>query len=183
MGARAKAFFSVSAIGLIVFCFWLWRFMPTQGWAEIDFQAGKWNLVAAGWSTLLHAWPILIAGVILGLGLGVGLLGALFQGLLDVDQKSEIEHMQRLVKDAQEREKESLNRARRELEQEFAKARDLYDRAVDLQVQSETQIGHALRIKREAEAAQQQASQSVEQAQFRARNAICAAERIKRKLV
>ena len=157
--------------------------MPTQGWAEIDFQAGKWNLVAAGWSTLLHAWPILIAGVILGLGLGVGLLGALFQGLLDVDQKSEIEHMQRLVKDAQEREKESLNRARRELEQEFAKARDLYDRAEQMQEKSEYAIGQALALKRAAEAAQQKAEQDVEKAQFRVRNAICAAERIKHKSV
>ena len=183
MGARAKAFFSVAAIALALLCFWLWRFMPTQGWAEIDFQANKWSLVAAGWSTLLHAWPILAAGVMLGLGLGIGLLGMLFRSLLDADQKSEIEHLERLVRESREREQQSLVLARKELEQEFSKARDLYDRAVDLQVQSETQIGHALRIKREAEAAQQQASQSVERAQFRARNAICAAERIKRKLV
>jgi hypothetical protein len=135
MGARAKAFFSVSAIGLIVFCFWLWGFMPTQGWAEIDFQGGKWNLVAAGWSTLLHAWPILGAGVMLGLGLGIGLLGMLFRSLLDADQKSEIEHLERLVRESREREQQSLVLARKELEQEFSKARDLYDRAVDLQVQ------------------------------------------------
>ena len=38
MGARAKAFFSVAAIALALLCFWLWRFMPTQGWAEIDFR-------------------------------------------------------------------------------------------------------------------------------------------------
>ena len=183
MGARAKAFFSVSAIGLIVFCFWLWRFMPTQGWAEIDFQGGKWNLVAAGWSVLWHAWPILAAGVMLGVGVSIGLLGMLFKAFIDADQRSEIEHLERLVKESREREQESLVLARKELERDFQDARDLYDRAVQLQEQSETQIGQALRIKREAEAAQQQASQAVEQAQFRARNAICAAERIKRKLV
>lgn len=181
MGARAKAFFSVAAIGLLVLLFWLWNYLPTQGWAVIDFQAGKWSLVASGWATLLHAWPILAAGVMLGVGLGIGLLGVLFQGLLDADQKSELEHMQRLVKDAQEREKESLIRARQELEQEFAKARDLYDRAEQMQEQSEYAIGQALALKRAAEAAQQQAAQDVEQAQFRVRNAICAAERHKRK--
>ena len=181
MGARAKAFFSVAAIALALLCFWLWRFMPTQGWAEIDFQANKWSLVAAGWSTLLHAWPILAAGVMLGLGLGIGLLGMLFKGLIDADQKHEIEHMQRLVKDAQQREAESLALARKELENEFAKARDLYERAEQMQEQSEETIGKALAIKRAAEAAQQKASQDVEQAQFRARNAICAAERVKRK--
>ena len=119
----------------------------------------------------------------LGLGLGIGLLGMLFRSLLDADQKSEIEHLERLVKESREREQQSLVLARKELEQEFSKARDLYARAEEMQAQSETQIGHALRIKREAEAVQQQASQAVEQAQFRARNAICAAERIKRKLV
>ena len=181
MGARAKAFFSVAAIALAALGFWLWRFMPNQGWAEIDFQAGKWNLVAAGWSTLLHAWPILAAGVMLGLGLGIGLLGMLFRSLLDADQKSEIEQLERLIKESREREQQSLVLARKELERDFQDARDLYDRAVQLQEQSETQIGQALRIKREAEAAQQQASQAVEQAQFRARNAICAAERLKRK--
>ena len=181
MGARAKAFFSVSAIGLIVFCFWLWRFMPTQGWAEIDFQGGKWNLVAAGWSVLWHAWPILAAGVMLGVGVSIGLLGMLFKAFIDADQRSEIEHLERLVKESREREQESLVLARKELERDFQDARDLYDRAVKLQEQSETQIGQALRIKREAEAARQQAAQDVEQAQFRVRNAICAAERHKRK--
>ena len=36
MGARAKAFFSVAAIALALLCFWLWRFMPTQGWEHIN---------------------------------------------------------------------------------------------------------------------------------------------------
>lgn len=181
MGARAKAFFSVAAIGLLVLLFWLWNYMPTQGWAVIDVQAGKWTLVAFGWATALHAWPVLAVGVMVGLALGVGLLGMLLRSLLDADQKAEIEHMQRLVTDAQSREKQSLALARKELENEFAKARDLYDRAEQMQEQSEETIGKALAIKRAAEAAQQKASQDVEQAQFRARNAICAAERVKRK--
>ena len=181
MGARAKAFFSVSAIGLLVLLFWLWNYMPTQGWAVIDFQAGKWSLVASGWATLLHAWPILAAGVMLGVGVSIGLLGMLFKAFIDADQRSEIEHLERLVKESREREQESLVLARKELERDFQDARDLYDRAVQLQEQSETQIEQALRIKREAEAARQQAAQAIEQAQFRVRNAICAAERHKRK--
>ena len=132
---------------------------------------------------LWHAWPILAAGVMLGVGVSIGLLGMLFKAFIDADQRSEIEHLERLVKESREREQESLVLARKELERDFQDARDLYDRAVQLQEQSETQIEQALRIKREAEAARQQAAQDVEQAQFRARNAICAAERIKRKLV
>ena len=181
MGARAKAFFSVAAIGLLVLLFWLWNYLPTQGWAVLDAETERWGVIAIGWSVLWHAWPILAAGVMLGVGLGIGLLGMLFKGLIDADQKHEIEHMQRLVKDAQQREAESLALARKELENEFAKARDLYERAEQMQEQSEETIGKALAIKRAAEAAQQKASQDVEQAQFRARNAICAAERIKRK--
>nr|CRY95344.1 hypothetical protein [uncultured prokaryote] len=181
MGARAKAFFSVSAIGLIVLCFWLWRFMPTQGWAEIDFQAEKWTLVASGWSTLLHAWPILAAGVMLGLGLGIGLLGVLFNSFIDADQKSEIAHLERLVKESQEREQQSLVLAEKKLEQEFSKARDLYERAIILQEESETQVGKAFQMQKAAKAAQEAALQDVEQAQFRVRNAVAAAERIKRK--
>ena len=181
MGARAKAFFSVAAIALALLCFWLWRFMPTQGWAEIDFQANKWSLVAAGWSTLLYAWPILSAGVMLGLGLGIGLLGMLFRSLLDADQKSEIEQLERLVKESREREQQSLTLAQKELEQEFSKARDLYARAEEMQEQADHNIEKALVSRKAAEAAQQQASQAIEQAQFRARNAICAAERLKRK--
>lgn len=181
MGARAKAFFSVAAIALALLCFWLWNYMPTQGWAVIDFQAGKWTLVASGWATVLHAWPVLAVGVMVGLALGVGLLGMLFKGLIDADQKSELEHMQRLVKDAQQREEQSLSLARKELENEFAKARNLYERAEQMQEKSEYAIGQALVLKRAAEAAQQKAAQDVEQAQFRVRNAICAAERHKRK--
>ena len=181
MGARAKAFFSVSAIGLLVLLFRLWNYMPTQGWAVIDVQAGKWTLVAFGWATALHAWPVLAVGVMVGLALGVGLLGMLFKGLIDADQKSAIEHMQRLVKDAQQREEQSLSLARKELENEFAKARNLYERAEQMQEKSEYAIGQALVLKRAAEAAQQKAAQDVEQAQFRVRNAICAAERHKRK--
>lgn len=181
MGARTKAFFSVSAIGLLVLLFWLWNYLPTQGWAVLDAETERWGVIAIGWSVLWHAWPILAAGVMLGVGLGIGLLGMLFKGLIDADQKHEIEHMQRLVKDAQQREAESLALARKSLENEFAKARDLYERAEQMQEQSEETIGKALAIKRAAEAAQQQASQDVERAQFRARNAICAAERVKRK--
>ena len=181
MGARAKAFFSVAAIALAALGFWLWRFMPNQGWAEIDFQAGKWNLVAAGWSTLLHAWPILVAGVILGAGLGVGLLGMLFKAFIDADQKSEIEHLERLVKESREREQQSLVLAQKQLEREFQDARNLYERAIILQEQSETQVGQAFQMQKAAKAAQEAALQDVEQAQFRVRNAIAAAERIKRK--
>ena len=119
----------------------------------------------------------------LGLGLGIGLLGMLFRSLLDADQKSEIEHLERLVKESREREQQSLVLARKELEQEFSKARDLYARAEEMQEQADHNIEKALASRKAAEAAQQQASQAVEQAQFRARNAICAAERIKRKLV
>ena len=60
MGARAKAFFSVAAIALALLCFWLWRFMPTQGWAEIDFQLtnGTW-LLLGGLRCCTHGlfWP------------------------------------------------------------------------------------------------------------------------------
>ncbi len=181
MGARAKAFFSVAATGLLVLLFWLWNYLPTQGWAVQNVETGRWGVIAIGWPVLWHAWPILAAGVMLGVGVGIGLLGMLFRSLLDADQKAEIEHMQRLVTDAQEREKQSLILARKELEQEFAKARDLYARAEELQEQSEHAVGQAFAIKRAAEAAQQQAAQDVEQAQFRVRNAICAAERHKRK--
>jgi len=164
------AFFALAGLGL-------WRFldgwMPVQGWAV--WGGGRWSVAASGWPVLWHAWPVALAGGLAGF-FGAG--GALLWGLAlarDAEIEAEIGRLRRTSGTEVAAEKERLGRK--------------WDEAL---ARVESRVGGreaaALKAQHEAEAARRQAEQECldaeairQDAYRRIRNAVAAAERIKRK--
>lgn len=146
--------------------------MPEQGWVQWDGQ--HWQIVAKGWAVLWYGWPLILVGVTLGWGL-VGLVLArtlklakeadfkahIVQLTLERDNAVTAAEARLLVREqiAQQRENDALAK-QQEAETALSDARDVQERIA----QERTQI-----------------DQEIKAIQHRATNAICAAERIKRR--
>jgi len=161
----------------------LWRVMPGYGWAEWDGR--QWQMVASDWPVLWRAWPVALAGWLAGF---VG-AGGLLWWIWDVVLEDAIEaEKQRLGKKWDAALAEVENRVKDR--EEFADRRE----AVAHQAQQAANLAlhDAEKAKRRADQAWLEATAQAEQArqdmeavrqdaQRRIRNAVCAAERVKRK--
>ncbi len=157
----------VGGLGLL-----LWRVLPACAWAEWDGR--KWQLVASGWPVLWRAWPAVLAGGLAGfLGAG-GLLGWAAKVARDAAVKAEAGRLQRKWDSALA---EVENRARGR--EEDAGRRE--SEALKAQQAANLARHEAEAAKRRAEQACLDAEAVQQDAQRRIRNAVGAAERIKRK--
>jgi len=145
--------------------FWLGTVMPVQAWAEWD--GWRWQIVAEGWAVLWRGWPLMVFGTLVGASLSAVVLAFTLKHAQAADFQAEIARLTR--------QKETLQAAveqRVQGREQAAWAREA--RAAEAQRAADV-------AQRQAQQAQETAQQTTEQARRRVRNAIAAAERIKRR--
>jgi hypothetical protein len=153
--------------------FWLGLVMPSQAWAQWDGK--RWQVVAEGWAVLWRGWPLAAFGALVGSSVAWAGLAFALQHAKAGDFRAEIARLTRqrdLAADAAERQVSEREQA----------ARDREAVALVAQRGAELATEEAQAARQRAEQAQQDAQEAVSQATLRARNAICAAERIKRRV-
>lgn len=168
-----KILWFVAAALLAGLGFWLETVMPSQGWAQWDGK--RWQVVAESWAVLWRGWPLAVLGALVGFSAAwVGLAFAL-QHAKEADFRAEIARLTR------QRDSAADAAERRVSERERA-ARDREAVALAAQRGAELATEEAQAARQRAEQARQDAEAAVSQATLRARNAVCAAERIKRRV-
>lgn len=168
-----KSAWAIGAALLAGLGFGLARVMPSQAWGQWD--GASWRVVGTGWAVLWRGWPLLVLGALVGAGVVGSVLALTLKHVQAADFKLELARLRR-QRDAAITEAEARVSAR---EQEAARRESA---ALVVQRTAERARGEALAAWQAAEQARAEAEQSVAQANFRARNAICAAERIKRRV-
>ena len=168
-----KILWFVAAAILAGLGFWLGLVMPTQGWAQWD--GAHWHIVAEGWAVLWRGWPLVVLGALVGAAAaGIGLALAL-KHAQEADFRAEIARLTR------ERDAAASEAEQRVQERERA-AHHREWMAAEAQRGAELATHEARAARQQAAQALHDAEQAVRQANHRARNAIGAAERIKRRI-
>lgn len=168
-----KSLWVAGAVLLAVWGIWLARVMPSQAWGQWDGES--WRVVGVGWAVLWRGWPLLALGALAGAAVTGAVLALTLKHLQAADFKLELARLRR-QRDAAASEANERVAAR---EREALRREDV---ALEAQRVAERARGEALAARQAAEQAKAEAEQAVKQANFRARNAICAAERIKRRV-
>jgi len=152
---------------------WLGWVMPAQAWAQWDGQA--WHIIAEGWAVLWYGGPLVALGMLVGaLGAEIGLAWTL-KHAKEADFRAEIARL------THERDTAVSQAEQRVLEREQAVS-DREAKALAAQRTAEQATEEAYAARQRAEQTQEEAERAVNQAHLRARNAIGAAERIKRRI-
>ena len=168
-----KILWIIAAALLAGLGFWLGSVMPSQGWAQWDGK--RWQVVAESWAVLWRGWPLVAFGTLVGFSAAwVGLAFAL-------KHAKEADFRAKIARLTHQRDAAVMDAEARVLAREQA-ARDREAVALAAQRGAELAAEAAQAACRRAEQVQEDAEQAVNQATLRARNAICAAERIKRRV-
>lgn len=173
MAVYQKILWFVAAALLVGLGFWLETVMPSQGWAQWDGK--RWQVVAESWAVLWRGWPLALVGALVGFSAAWVGLAFVLKHAKEADFRAKIARLTR-QRDAVVAEAESRVQAREQA------ARDREAVALAAQRGAELATEEAQAARQRAEQAQQDAQEAVSQATLRARNAICAAERIKRRV-
>ena len=168
-----KSVWAIGAALLAGLGFWLARVMPSQAWGQWD--GASWQVVGTGWAVLWRGWPLAAFGALVGAGVVGSVLALTLKHVQAADFKLELARLRR-QRDAAVTEAEARVTAR---EQEAARRESV---ALEVQRAGEQARGEALSAQQAADQARTAAEQAVAHANVRACNAICAAERIKRRI-
>ena len=160
-----KSLWFIGVALLVGVGFWLVQVMPFQAWCRWDGES--WQVVGTGWGVLGRGWPLLALGALIGVAVVGALLASTLPQVQAMDLKWELERVCR-QRDA----------AVAEADARVAERERLAGYREAAAFESQRVAEHA---GREASAARQAAEQAVARANLRARNAIQAAERIKRR--
>lgn len=153
--------------------FWLGWVIPDQAWAQWD--GAQWRIVAESWAVLWRGWPLAVLGGLIGFfGAGTFLAFSL-EHAQAADFKAHIAQLTR-QRDQAVAEAEQRVQAR----EQAAQHRETL--ALTAQRDAERAQQEADAMWESAEDFQDRTMQELNQANLRARNAIHAAERIKRRI-
>lgn len=185
----------VALAGLAGLGWWLdARVMPGQVWGVLDPSARKVTVMAEGWETVRHAWPVALGGGLVGGALAALALGLLLLVAESADHDAKVAGLNRDLEKAHKATENARGKAEADLawkthrvEEKAAeiasREADLNYRAADLdwrlreiQTAAAGQVEAALR---ERDAARAQAVE----AEHRRRNAAAMAERLKRQRI
>ncbi len=181
----------VLLIGVALGGVWLQRVITTFGVVAID--GSHPTLVAEGWSAVWQAWPIALAGLLLGLLAGVPVVHFLLDAARTADYEQHLNQMALQVQQAEAKAGQARQDAERDLAHERQEARRLAQQSRALMEATEAERTELEQWHKsvEAQVNQQlaQASQEVSEAnrviadaEQRRINATAALERLRRKL-
>lgn len=168
----AKTVWTVSAALLAGLSFWLGTVMPAQGWAQWDGR--RWQVVAEGWAVLWRGWPLVLTGIALGCGVASLVLARVLKLAKEADFEARIARL------TQERD-EAMTAAEARVAAREQAAQQQKLEASAKQREADIALRDARAAREQVEQERSQADRDVKAAQYRATNAICAAERIKRR--
>lgn len=151
------------------------------------------TLLASGWAAVWHAWPIALAGLLLGLVAGVPGAYALLDPARTADYQRDLRHMAQQVQQAEAMAAQARQDAERNLESERQEARRLAQQSRELMEATEAERAEleqwrksiSLQVNQQLAQASQDVSEAhrvIADAEQRRINATAAAERRRRKL-
>lgn len=181
----------VLLIGVAIGGIWLQRVISTFGVVAID--GSHPTLVAEGWSAVWQAWPIALAGLLLGLLAGVPVVHFLLDAARTADYEQHLRHMALQVQQAEAKAGQARQDAERDLAHERQEARRLAQQSRALMEATEAERAELEQWHKSVEAQVNQqlalareevleANRVIADAEQRRINATAALERLRRKL-
>jgi len=163
-----RAVFWLFVIAVLLAAGWtVWQRVPTLAIAEWDIAGNGWRIVAYGWAGLLPLWPLVLAGILGGFFLfGIAVAGS-YDWARNADHRAQIARLTRECDQAHAEAEARVTRREQAAQEAQARAEQLRLAALQAEQQAHTQA--------------KTAAAHAEHYRLRARNAICAAARIKRK--
>ena len=153
--------------------FWLGWVIPDQAWAQWDGE--RWLVVAESWAVLWRGWPLVVLGGLLGFFGAGAFLALTLQHAQAADFKA---HIARLTHERDQAVIEAEQRV--QAREQVAQERETW--ALQAQRDAAQAQQEADAMWESAEDFQDRAMRELNQANLRTRNAIHAAERIKRRI-
>ena len=175
----------ITAAGLISYS--LYIVMPHQAWAVLRAE-NEWEIVQTGWNVIWRSWPILLLGLSAGVTLSLLALPELLSKISYSSARYEIKSINNKLEKESARRKNAVAEANEALESDWGQLYKEQERSrkaaktIKLQQHEVEQMRNEL-FAREKTADEKilWADESVKNAEYRAKNAICAAQRIKKK--
>jgi hypothetical protein len=164
---------------------WLDGVMATQAWAVATDE--KWRIAGTGWETLKHAWPVAVAGTLIGGGIVFVFMGYLYMTATDADHENEIARINthKALSDenaaqAQIRADKSIKADREALRAQERQLEEREERLKRLETEAVKRVQLAEERANEAQKQVEQANLTANDAERRRQNATAAAARRKR---
>jgi flagellar biosynthesis GTPase FlhF len=181
----------VVLIGVVLAGIALNRVIATFGIAALD--GNQATLVASGWATVWHAWPIALAGVLVGLLIGMAGAPLLLDAARAADYAQHRRQMALQVQQAEAQAAQAQQNAERSLERERQEARRLAQQSRMLMEATEAERSEleqwrksiSLQVNQQLDQASQEVNEAhrvIADTEQRRINATAAAERRRRKL-
>lgn len=165
---------------LIFGAWWLDSVMENQAWAT--FQNGKWVLSGTGWETLKFAWPVVVAGLLIGSVITFFFTSYLYQIAKDLDHQSEIARISALKALSDEKAETATSKANDLLKVDRDALESYKEELINKERKLNQLQDEAVKRIKSAERCANEAIQIAEDAERRRKNAVGAAERRRRKL-
>lgn len=179
-------------IGVVLAGIALNRVIATFGIAALDGHQAV--LVASGWAAVWHAWPMALAGLLLGLAAGVPGAYALLDAARTADYAQHLRQMAQQVQHAEAQAAQARQDAEHVLAHEWQAARRLAQQSRELMDATEAERAEleqwrksiSLQVNQQLDQASQEVNEAhrvIADTEQRRINATAAAERRRRKLV
>ena len=176
---------------LIVLGVWLDELLAARAWGVLT--GNTYSVSATGWSILLHAWPIALAGLLIAGCLGTLLLVSMYVRAESADHREVIEVLRSKLNASDERARTAEERAKKEalalVSESLKDAEEYKNRSIAafreakiLQSSAEIEIENARDAVTESLEAISQANRRAQVAEYKCNNATQGFSRVKKKL-
>ena len=176
-----RLFLILGLLGILsMLVFFLDSALETSAWAIHDGE--NWQIIATGWGLLLHGWLIALAGLAVGGGLVLAIMGYLYGIAENTDHEQAINDQKHLVSEAVQRADEAESQAEAQYRKQLQFAEDREKRAFEQHREAEKMQEQASKMVRQANEQARLEQENALQAKQKSQNAQAAFHRKKRKL-